>query len=43
MITDPHSAMSEFNVKPPETHFPHNKMWEGIKQDQYLQLVMKFS
>ena len=42
MITGAHSAMSAFDVKPPGTYFPHNEMWEGIKQDQYLQLVFKF-
>ena len=43
MITHAHSAMSEFYVKPPRAYFPQNKMWEGIKQDQYLQLVSKLS
>ena len=36
MITQAHSAMSEFNVEPPGAYFPHNEMWEGIKQAQYV-------
>ena len=43
MITHAHSAMTEYNVKPPGAYFPQNKMWEGIKQDQYFQLVSKLS
>ena len=43
MLIRAHTALNEFNVKLPGAYFPHTEMWEGLKQDQYLQLVLKLS
>ena len=42
MLTHAHSAVSKFNVKPPGAHVPITK-GGGMKQDQYLKLVLKLS